>query len=119
MTLEQLSQKYGWVFCAKADFPGVNNLSDVVLIFLPTWSQKDVSIIDFISKQIVNTNLPVFVFDLDGFATQEELISYFPCLPMINQSPVVACYVGGSIKVFDQGVRVREISFAEGMWQGM
>jgi len=108
-TLQQLSKKFDWVYCNSTDFPGIAELLDFLLIILPSWSPKDLSILELIAGELEKYNVPVYVIDIDQFSTQQEISHMFPGLPGISQTPIVAIYKDGGLQICEQGEEVKKI----------
>lgn len=110
--LKNFSKNNGWIFSTKNDFPGVLELLDFIIILLPCWSPKDVSILEAIKEIISSRKIVVYVLDIDDFGTQDEMQEVFPGIPMINQTPVVGLYENGSLKMMAMGTeQVSNLSF--------
>ncbi|QPJ61628.1 MAG: hypothetical protein G3M70_06900 [Candidatus Nitronauta litoralis] len=96
--VEEFAKKNGWNYGTYESFPGVKSLSDVIVIILPTWSQKDFKIITKIKGQISKLELPIYLFDIDQFVNLEidnPIEDLFPDIPFLRATPVILYYRNG------------------------
>ena len=108
--LKNYSERLGWTYSVKENFPGTNKLLNFVIVLLPSWSSKDLSILELISDSIKLFNVPVYVLDIDEFKTQNEISDLIPGLTGIYQTPVVALYENGVMQKYAQGESIQQFT---------
>ncbi len=103
-TLQEFAEQFGWLFKNKSEVP--NRLIDCLVILLPTWSVKDIKLIEGMSSEINLLRVPVYVLDIDEFSLQDEVMNVFGSSLPINQTPVIFKFIGGELVKIEQGESV-------------
>ena len=79
--IKEFAANNNWSYCVKKNFTGLTSDKKTTIILLPTWSNKDIQLINTIKNKIDKSSDIVNVFDIDDFRNQDELKKHFPGEP--------------------------------------
>jgi hypothetical protein len=90
----------------------VPNQGKCILLAVAPWSRYDLTFLDFLDEKF-HTNrppLPVYVANVQDYATAEQLSVDFPGLGAGCQTPMVAIYEAGLPQTVTCGKRARDLA---------
>ena len=105
--LKAFCENLSWSFLSDTDVPSTTTTPVLIILLLPKWSDLDLEIVSSLIPMIEISKIPVEVFDIDIFMTQDKLRTMFPGIPVVTQTPVLIQYVEGKMKTFLQGEEVK------------
>ena len=105
--LEEFCRNFGWTFLSDSDVPSILTTPVLIILLMAKWSDLDLEIVSSLIPKIEISKIPVEVFDIDIFLTQDRLKGIFPGIPIVNQTPVLIQYIEGKMQIFLQGEEVK------------
>ena len=102
--LQEAADQFGWQFIKRIE--SLTSLVDCLVIIIPTWSMKDLNLVEGLSIRINSLGIPVYLLDIDAFRLQEETVEVFGNIPPINQTPVIIKFCNGDLVQIEQGESV-------------
>ncbi len=101
--IQKLAANNNWNFTTMKDFDRSKISDNTIIILLPTWSQKDIRIINSMKERINEIGETVYLFDIDEFTSDYKIQQLFPGIIDIFQTPVIGLFQNGLISRSIQG----------------